>query len=459
MGSTKPKVISLEKVEKGSDELNFAEFPLAALTDRVPPDQKSLVFKDSIFDQSQGSMVDRTLTIAASDTYGLPTPLDDEVILGLIQLTQRRSFESRTVNFTRYELIKLLGWKDVTNSYARIEQSLKRWLGVTLYWDNSWWSKEDQSWVDEHFHIIDNVTILDRDRQKSRRKRNPSDPEAHKSSFTWNEVVFRSFQSGNLKQLDLHTYTSLKRPIAKRIYRFMDKRFYRRAVCQWELKEFATQKVGISSNYNVAQIKRKLNPALDELEAIGFLARASTEERYQKQARGLWHITLTRGPRFENHRNKKKASPIMDELTRRGVTLAKAEKLVSDYPEDFIREKLTLFDYLYKKDNAFCDNPGGFIVKAIEDDYQFPKTKKQTQASTQPKSRVSKQAQLKSKPDPLRERIEKMTDKEKEQILEEALEHTTPFLRKQYEQSKANGGSLFEAVRDNVIAGYLERKN
>ena len=108
------------------DELNFAEFPLASISDRLPEGQKTLTFTDNIFDQGANKPVTRTLTISASDKYGLPTALDDEVILGLIQLTNQSGFEDRKVHFTRYELIKLLGWRDDTKSYDRISESLKR---------------------------------------------------------------------------------------------------------------------------------------------------------------------------------------------------------------------------------------------------------------------------------------------------------------------------------------------
>jgi len=66
------------EVVEGRDELNLAEFPLAALADRVPSDQKTLVFTDTIWDQQARQTVVRRLTISASDRYGLPTALDDE---------------------------------------------------------------------------------------------------------------------------------------------------------------------------------------------------------------------------------------------------------------------------------------------------------------------------------------------------------------------------------------------
>ena len=47
----------------------------------------------------------RKLTITASDKYGLPTAMDDEVILGLIQLTGKSDFADRRVFFMRDQLL------------------------------------------------------------------------------------------------------------------------------------------------------------------------------------------------------------------------------------------------------------------------------------------------------------------------------------------------------------------
>ena len=72
--------------------------------------------------------------------HGLPTSLDDEVLVGLIQLTKRRSnFTDPRVTFSRYELIDLLGWPQSGHSYRRIEEALHRWVGVVLMYENAWW--------------------------------------------------------------------------------------------------------------------------------------------------------------------------------------------------------------------------------------------------------------------------------------------------------------------------------
>ena len=113
-------------------------------------------------------MSSRRLTISASDKFGLPTALDDEVILGLVQLSKADNFANRQVQFSRYQLVHLLGWRDEGKSYTRLEESLKRWLGVTLYYENAWWDKCRKRWVDAHFHLLDNVTLYHRSKRGER---------------------------------------------------------------------------------------------------------------------------------------------------------------------------------------------------------------------------------------------------------------------------------------------------
>ncbi len=221
----------------GKDEMNLAEFPLTTLADRVPQGCKTLVFEDRIFDSGQRQHVTRRLTISASDKFGLPTALDDEVILGLVQLSKADDFANRQVQFSRYELVHLLGWREEGKSYARLEESLKRWLGVTLYYEKAWWDKCQQKWVDAHFHLLDNLFLYHRSRRGERSANGECDKPL--SSFTWNEVVFRSFQAGNLKGIDLEFYKSLKSAVAKRIYRFLDKHFHKSHERRFNLARFA----------------------------------------------------------------------------------------------------------------------------------------------------------------------------------------------------------------------------
>src|SRR3954464_2823905 len=113
--------MTLQEPRLGRDEMNLAELPIALLADRVPQGQKTLHFEDQ----------HGRLTVTGSDAYGLPTATDTDVIVALIYLTkQRNGFRDVKVNFSRYELIKLLNWSDESWYYKRLEQSFHRWSGV-----------------------------------------------------------------------------------------------------------------------------------------------------------------------------------------------------------------------------------------------------------------------------------------------------------------------------------------
>src|SRR3954452_12751308 len=368
--------------ESYRDELNFAEFPLASLSTSLPKDQKTLEFTDEIFDKSMNKRVQRKLTITASDKYGLPTAMDDEVILGLIQLTGKSDFKDRRVFFTRYELLKLLNWPDTTRNYHRLEQSLNRWLGVTLYYEKAWWSKEEQSWVNEGFHILDHVQILDQERQRRAAKRNID--EAGKSSFVWNDIVFNSFKAGYIKQIDFEFYKGLESAVSKRLYRFLDKRFYQRNRLEFDLRPFSCDHIGLSKNYHNGELKRVLTPAIRELEELGYIETASTEERFIRKARGEWSIVFVRASKPTARLAE--SSPLIQALVDRGLSAGSARRLVAQTPGEKIEEKIALVDWLSaRKDVRVQKSRAGFLYRAITEDFPLPEDYRRV---TQPKQKT-----------------------------------------------------------------------
>src|SRR5205823_5862503 len=106
----------------------------------------------------------------------------------------------------------------------------------------------------------------------------------------WSEVIFNNLQKGHLKTLDMDIYRSLNSPIAKRLYRLLDKRFYRRRRAEFDLVELAFHKLGIAKSYLIGNIKQRLQPAIEELEAVGFIKAAEKGKRYEKHGVGEWNV-------------------------------------------------------------------------------------------------------------------------------------------------------------------------
>lgn len=350
---------------------------------------------------------------------------------------------------------------------SRIEQSLKRWLGVTLYYDKAWWSKEEKCWVDESFHILDQVTIFDRERIARRMKALAGDSNAGLSSFVWNDVVFNSFRAGYIKQLDFELYKNLKSRIAKRMYRFLDKRFYHAARQEFELSDFAFEKIGLSRKYHTGEIKRLLLPAIAELEEVRFITHVESAARFQRQARGSWTVVFTKA---QPGRSKQMTdNPLVAELAAHGVSRTAAESLVRTHASEKIQEKVALVDWLKaKKDRRVAKNSAGFLVKAIRDDYPLPEDfRSQAQrprgssgareraATTPPRVEHESDRGLETEIDAY---WKSLSPSEQEELEGEALKGADKFLFDQYFTGKERGGTLFQAARSAILGKEIRKR-
>src|SRR4051794_3752891 len=247
------KASPVEIIRLGKDEMNLAEFPITLLTDRVPKGKKVIKYQDRIFDEKSGKQITRTLTISADEAHGLPTAVDDDVILGLIQLTKLvNGFTSREVEFSRLDLIRQLGWPDSGDSYRRLAVSLKRWLSVTLLYENAWRDNRKGAWITKGFHILDNIELNDT-------RTTTEQGELFPSKIVWNKVVFESFEAGYLKSIDYGLYIQLRHSVARRMYRFLSKRMYFGPDLTFDLRDLAFAHIGLSDSYsgNAGKIKEK----------------------------------------------------------------------------------------------------------------------------------------------------------------------------------------------------------
>ncbi|MCL4180500.1 MAG: replication initiator protein A [Verrucomicrobia bacterium] len=449
------------KLFEAKDELNLAEFPLCVLGHRTRPEAKTLHFQDRIWDAAAGQHITRQLTITGSDSYGLPTALDDEVLLGLVQLSRQQGFAERKVSFTRYQLIRLLNWRDESKSYERIETSLNRWTGVTLLYSNAWWNKERRCWVDEKFHVLDNVRLY---------RRRPGRSERPGSLFVWNEVLFESFRGGNLKSLDLDFFRNLRTPTAKRLYRFLDKRFYHRKRWEFGLKELAWEHIGLARSYDVAGLKRRLRPGIQELEERGFLKPMPEADRFQRICTGEWRVRLEK---FRPANRRATPTPgtaagsLVGDLVARGVTAAAARLIGERYPVDQIRDQIAAFDWLQARDaQTISRNPAGYLVRAIEQNYSMPKGLSDALKREHRRPRVNQRLLRPRRQQPDQKEIQRqqrcrqfwssLSADESCAAEREALAQARPFQRRLIDA----GGSAGQAAREAILDAYaLHRIN
>jgi hypothetical protein len=450
----------------GRDEMNLVEFPIATLSERAPKGVNTLEFEDEIFDPNTKRQIKRRLTVAATEKHGLPTAKDEEVYLGLLQLTKLyNEFTSPEVTFTRHQLIKLLGWDNTKWSYDRIATAMDRLGGVRLYYQNAWRDNSRKEWRDRgNFGIIDYCEFRD---ARVRASDGDSGYVEQRSRFRWNSALFESFQSGYLKKLDYRVVLELD-TLSRRLYRYLDKHFNppRRMEIDFDLRVLAFEHLGMSRNYDAAQMKRKLRPATKKLEELGFLETLTDLERYTRIARGNWRVVFRRSPdTSELDAAKSEATGVLKELLGRGVSRRVADELCSDsdIPAERVEQMIELFDWHNEQGRK---KEAGFLVQAIRENYSFPNgfSPKRRKARTARPVREAPSAAANKRQaddDQMARRIDaylaKLSEDDRRQLEERALRGTSPTLIDQLQTEQARAEMAKFAVRRHVRDLLLER--
>ncbi len=348
------------EVRIGRDEMNLAEFPFTMLSHRVPEGLNTIRFNDIISGKG-GKAVRRVWTITGSEAYGLPVAGDEELYVALMEISEEYGFEDAKIPITRYDLLRRMGWPRDGHSYKRIQDSLNRLMGVSIVANNSFWDNEAKRYVNEGFHILEGYRLYD---EKPGRDTNPPH-----SYIVWNPVLFNSFRAGNIKQLDTGMYFSLSTPLARRLFRYLDKKRYDgKATYRMRLSKLAFEKLGMSRNYYPSQIKRELQRVHDELIERGFLREVSY---YRPRRRGSEELVVyTFAPKRRPGQVAHDALPAADnglfaKLVALGVTETMARQLVANYADHHIHRWTAYCEYKLSQGWLPHESPAAWLVAAI----------------------------------------------------------------------------------------------
>src|SRR5271168_5105563 len=97
----------------GRDEMNLADFPIAALQRQQPTDGEGrkldrLEFEASRYDAATRQRVRQKVILTTSAREGLPTPADEHVILALLYVAKYSdNFDGDTVRFAPAQLFDI----------------------------------------------------------------------------------------------------------------------------------------------------------------------------------------------------------------------------------------------------------------------------------------------------------------------------------------------------------------
>jgi plasmid replication initiation protein len=374
------------KMRSGKDEMNLAVFPIAALSVRVPKNVKALKFQDMIQGEG-GKIVKRQWTVQGGGECGLPTAGDEDVYVALMELTRQQGFADRKVTFSRYELAKRLGWSPCGKTYSRLEQALIRLANVNIHASNAFWDNAKRSYVTVSFSLIQEYQLYDEKPRKGEKLRS----EAPSSFFMWTDRLFESFKSGYIKFLDTELYFTLQSATARRLFRYLDKKFGRDHHFSIDIFKLAHEHLGISRNFKyVSQIVQQMRPALEDLEANRYLKSWDVRERVMSFVRvpsdeyeqevgeelvdGLpfEEAALTIEVQGDEDDNAAAVeTDLLDALVARGVTRRRAASIVrANAPNRLgqVSDTIAYFDWLMSNGRKRVENPAGFLIALINDE-------------------------------------------------------------------------------------------
>lgn len=272
---------------------------------------------------------------------GLPLPGDQLIFLALLQKLSGEGSAREKMCFRTRDLMAELGLVVGGSGYARLRESLDRLVQVTIKTEDTWVARDGSPYkrTTQAQGLLDSYYIS-----------------SHRDEASWVEwglLVREAFELGDLKRLDWQLARSLNHPAAVQLYRFLD-----RVVLSGETRyeiDWVTLSTGIgmSSNYaSGANFKQKIAPYLEELLSSGFLL--GWEYR-----RGGHFVFLLPNYLRSNLRRL---------LLAQGVFGEAARQLVAGYAETRIMAQLDCLPY------RKVTSPGGFVTKAIRDNYplQYP---------------------------------------------------------------------------------------
>jgi plasmid replication initiation protein len=322
-------------------EINLEEAPLFMLQ-KNEQDGEDVIESRSVVMTREGHRMEQYWRVTAHRDFGLPGAVDEHVFIAVMQLIQRRGGmpPDGHLTFTLYELLEILGKTHGGKNYEELRDSLDRIASTNVYAENAFYSLADEDFKSHRFHLWD-VTF----RKKKRRGRAS---EHHTLKFS--DVLASSFAAGYLKSLDADFYNSLKRDLARSLYRLVDAKRKKRLSWSVELQQLR-QMVSMPPSYRYAsKIKEKLLPAHEELQRRGYLDRAEIEEIGRgREKRHVVHYRVS--PRFVRERTDPTSGLsepqryAVGALAAHGVWAETARELVLEHGPDHCLYYVELLPY------------------------------------------------------------------------------------------------------------------
>lgn len=354
-----------------------------------------------------GKRIEAKVTIAPAALYGLPITADQDKYLALQKiindLRQEIGEIKNPIGFTSAELLRLLGKRVRTGkNYDDIVEWLKRMTLTGIISEGVVYFAGKKTWATDTFHVFE--------RSISFGQELPDGTTADKNYIWLSSWQLENINSNYLLPIDFDTYKQLKNHISKALAPLLQIWLYAARDDGYFEKRYdeLCQILNVRQYYQISRIKEQFAFSLDELKKHSYLSDWQIEKTSDGKA---YKIIFYHGEKFHRDRRKRleqkeqkgpKRKPrlvassiepaleqgselqsppkppeqlLTDEQKQLfkllnmefGVTATTAYELITKKPQE-TKEQLGAWSYRNIKPN----NPGGWIIEAIESNYALP---------------------------------------------------------------------------------------
>jgi hypothetical protein len=184
---------------------------------RMDPNRRVAEFSNTLVNE-EGERIQQHWRISIPEPYELPGPFDQDVWVAVQTLVGMRGGmpPDGRLYFSLYELLGVMRKARKGGNYKDLRASLLRLSATHFQAENAFYLKDKNKLATRTFTLWD--VSLDTEIA------NETGEVTERHFLEFHNVVRQSFQAEYLKTLDSDFYFSLRSPLAKRLYRLIDRK-------------------------------------------------------------------------------------------------------------------------------------------------------------------------------------------------------------------------------------------
>ena len=231
--------------------------------------------------------------------YKVPERTDMIFLLYLLKFSQENGYIEK-LELTRYEILKSCDLTICEINYARLKESLERWISIVTEFKGTFY--DNNEYLTNTFHFIDSYSI---------------DRKTKKLKISFNDQFLLMVKESNfVKYIDFEEYKQLKRPVSNRLYELLLKTFVNRK--EWEIEALKLgEKLTIQDKSGrgiyPSDVRAKIIPAINEINKNTEL-KIELDERRNKANQVIFTFKLLKKQEKERKEKKKTEDGKIQEL-------------------------------------------------------------------------------------------------------------------------------------------------